>query len=280
MRERAAYFLANDYVLDLVVAFLNSFRRFNPSLNLCLIPFDENTTELERLQDKYRFTIFSDRAVLKACDELSIPFHGRIVGQYRKLAMWEGEFEEFVYVDVDTVVLTDLSFVFQFLSQFEFLNSHSNLPGLRKWVWKDSIIEANILSREQIEYSANMGFIVSRKKNLKFRDVSANLPAALALAPHMELNCTDQPFMNYLVVTSGKRYTSLLSIARQSGRTDIPLERWAGKSLGDIRDGQIPVEPGKPPVLLVHWAGEWQRDWHMTNPLWRHYRDCERPELI
>ena len=273
MTRRGAYFLANDYVLDLVIAFLNSFRRFNPSLDLCLIPFDRHTEALERLQHKYQFEIFRKNHVLERCDELSVPLHGRVVGQYRKLAMWEGEFDEFVYMDVDTVVLHNLGFVFEFLCEFDFLNSHSNIPGIRKWVWKDSIFQVNALTREQIQYSGQMGFIASHKGSIDFEGLDARVSAAIPLAPHMELMCTDQPFLNYLVVTSGKLYTSLYAITRQQARTDIPLERWGGSSLGKIQDGQILIGPGQSPVLLVHWAGEWQRDSHLTSPLWRYYRD-------
>jgi hypothetical protein len=124
-----------------------------------------------------------------------------------------------------------------------------------------------------IQYSGQMGFIASHKGSIDFEGLDAKVTAAIPLAPHMELMCTDQPFLNYLVVTSGKPYTSLYAIARQQARTDIPLERWGGSSLGEIQAGQILVGQSHPPGLLVHWAGEWQRDSHLTSFLWRYYRD-------
>src|ERR1700730_17769535 len=108
--SRGVYFLANDRVLDLAIAFLNSFRRYNPEIPLCLVPFDENFDEVCDLRSKYVFSVFSDAIALQRCDELSKHFAGHRSGQFRKLAIWEGVFDEFIYIDVDTVVLSDIDF--------------------------------------------------------------------------------------------------------------------------------------------------------------------------
>ena len=147
MTRRGAYFVANDAILDLAIAFLNSFRVHNPSMPLCLIPFNDDVETLSKLAGEYDFGVWSDPATLAWCDAVSQKFHDRSVGQYRKLAMWDGPFDEFIYIDTDTVVLTDLDFVFAHLADFGFIASHSNLPQIRKWVWKDSIYDAGVLTR-------------------------------------------------------------------------------------------------------------------------------------
>lgn len=275
MADRGAFFLANDGVLDMATAFLNSFRAHNRSMPLCLIPYGDDIEELVRLSPRYGFTILDDPDRLRWCDDISRAFHRRRVGQYRKLAAWDGPFEEFVYIDCDTVVLTELDFAFEHLRRYGFVTAGSHLPQTRKWVWKDSIYDAGALTDNQIGYAASTGFIVSRRDCLRPADVDARLPGAVALAEHMELYCCEQPLLNYLIVTSAARYTSLFTIAMRTGAWDIPMERWAGDPSFVVRDGRI-VDPATP-SLMMHWAGEWSRSRQENRPipyaeLWNHYR--------
>jgi hypothetical protein len=260
--RQGVYFLANDFVLDRAVAFLNSFRRFNESTPLCLIPFADDLDGLLALQSRFDFTIWSgDPAILPTCDEISRSFHGpqRTERKYRKLAAWEGEFDEFVYIDCDTVILRDVSFVFKYLDEFGFVTGHSNFPATRGLVWEDSIFEAGVLTEQQISYAAGTGFLASRREHLPFAEVQRRLPGALELAPHMYLETCDQPLVNYLVVTSGLPYTSLAVIAEADGAAGVPMERWGGMPVGEVRDGQL-VSEQSPPILMVHWAGVWYRE--------------------
>jgi hypothetical protein len=256
---RGAYFLASDSTLDLAIAFLNSFREHNPHLPLCLVPFNDESRRLVRLAPSYGFSVFSEAAILERCDRISRQFHGSILGHYRKLAIWEGPFDEFIYIDVDTVVLRSLDFVFGLLPGYGFLTSHSHMTSTEKWVWKRSIRRSSRLSPAAIVFAASTGFIASQKGTLTVELAESKTNAALELAPHMALSCKEQPFLNYLIVTSGLRYSSLYVIARSQGASnwerDIPLERWAGTRMARAASRQADV-PSK--TLIVHWAGLWQ----------------------
>jgi hypothetical protein len=264
-------FLANDSMKDLVLAFLKSFRRFNPEIALCLIPYNADIFWLKGIRADYNFTIYEKQDILEWCDEISIQFHGRLMGQYRKLACWHTDFEQFVYVDVDTVILHDLAFSFDLLPGFGFLTSHSDLPDIRKWVWRSSINQQSVLSGKQVSFAANTGFIVSERNALTKERVDALLPGALQIRVHMELLTAEQPFLNYLIVTSGLRYSSFLTMARISQRRDIPQERWGGYKEPESSEG-IVTEPTTYPLLLIHWAGEWRSGTHLSSKLWQFYR--------
>jgi len=276
MTQRGVYFLADDGILDMAIAFLNSFRTYNPSIALCLIPFTDDINGLASLRRQYNFTIWHDVATLQWCDEISRSFHGCAVGQYRKLAIWEGPFNPFVYIDSDTVVLHSIDFALQYLDQFDFLTSQSDIPHIRCWVWKDSVYGSGALTNQQISYAANTGFLASRRECLSREQIQVRLPGALALAEHMELLCCEQPLLNYLIVTSGRRYASLYTIARDSRPwLGIPLELWAGRPSAMVRDGRV-IRPRKK-ILMMHWAGEWQRAQNEGRPipyydLWSYYR--------
>ncbi|MES9509796.1 hypothetical protein ABWJ92_25815 [Streptomyces sp. NPDC000609] len=246
---RGVYFVANDRVLELATVFLNSFRSNNPDIPLRLIPFDDDHQRIAALAERYGFDIWADDELLARCDEISLSFHDRPKGHFRKLAAWEGEFDEFLYIDSDTAVLQSIDFVFDQLDGYGFLTATSNLPGR---AWKDSIEESGILTPEQYGYRANTGFVASRKGVLTFPGVTAALPAARAVAPHMKLGY-EQPFLNYLMVTSGHRYTSLHHLRTTTGDQSIPAEVFAWTPGIEAKDGGI-VHPVVPPTLLVHWT--------------------------
>ncbi len=256
-KKRGVYFLANDGVFDLSVAFLNSFRAHNPEIPLCMIPFNESIHRLEALQYKYNFTIFRDNALYKACDELSTLFHNKVFGHYRKLAIWEGGFDEFIYIDVDTIILRNIEYVFGFLSDYEFITFTSNYkPGL-KWVWKKSIYKTGLLTPSQIAYAANTGFICSKKGALALECISGKVESVYFLKQHIALCGIEQTLLNYLIITSGKRYTSLQVLSSGKSLFQGGLNCWwAGWKNAKIQNGQLFLD--SIPILLIHWAGLWQ----------------------
>jgi len=173
---RGVYFIASDEVLEFTIAFLNSFRMHNPDLPLCLVPFSDCVDKTLAKQSAFDFSVWSDHSALRRCDAISTQFHGSPTGQYRKLALWEGCYDEFVYIDVDTVVLTSLDFVFPLVRIFGLLTSHSDIPSIRKWVWKDSIETARVLTPRQLRFSASTGFVASVRGNLSLDEAVRKLP--------------------------------------------------------------------------------------------------------
>lgn len=282
-RSRGVYFLANDDVLELTIAFLNSFRFHNSEIQLCLVPYNDKYASIARLQERFAFTVFDNADVLRLCDAISLTFHGRVCGAYRKLAMWEGRFEEFVYIDVDTIVLANISFAFHSLGYADIVTSHSNMPKLIRFVWKDSILEAGLLSREQIQYAANTGFLLSRKPFSALNALRTTADSALGLRKHMALECQEQPLLNYLIVTSGRKYSSFYQLFREGTYRDVMFEFWAGMEGGVVDNGQI-TYPGYPsPIFLVHWAGLWKSEDGSVRQdvpykeLWQYYRELQLP---
>jgi hypothetical protein len=128
---------------------------------------------------------------------------------------------------------------------------------LRQWVWKETIYETGALSKAQIEFAANTGFICSKKGVLTVDEAERRLPEALELVRHMVLFCIEQPFLNFLVVTSKRPYESLTNIVEETHATNLPLEKWAGEKMTVVRKENCRTSDGEN-ILLVHWAGEWR----------------------
>jgi hypothetical protein len=268
--EQGIYFIANDNTFDLAVAFLNSLRTFEPLIPACLIPYDTHIRNIIDLKHRYNFTVWDDDAELLWCDAISERFHGRSCGHYRKLAIWNGPYQRFIYIDIDTVVLSGLELPFTLLDDYDILAATSDNPVNRKFVWKDSLpCEAREFDSG---YAANTGVLLSKRQMLTRRAIDQSIEPALNYAHHMELTCAEQAFLNYLIVTSGKRYSSLRTIARETNRKDIPLHIWSGGFNGDLL--QLDRVP-----LVIHWAGEWQRGEHLRSPVWNYFRqlrgDCQ-----
>lgn len=252
MRERGVYFLANDRVLEWVKGFLHSFRAHNPSLPLCLIPYDRRCDRVCALSTRYDFLVYDDQSRLEACDRIAARFHpNQALGHYRKLACWHGPFQQFIYVDVDTIVLKSLDIVFPLLADYDIVVASSNMPELKSWVWRPTIDDAGVLSDQQVAFSANTGFIASsREAAAEIEKGVDNLDSALSLVAHMALQCAEQPFLNYLMVTSTLRRTSLRTLGRP-----YPQEFYAGVAGAVVEHGSLSHQGEVP--LFVHWPGEW-----------------------
>jgi hypothetical protein len=279
-QARGVYFLANNNVFEQTVAFLRSFRAHNPSIALCLIPYDHAFDQIAALRDAYSFSIFDDAALLANCDSISEKFHGFVLGTYRKLVAWEGIFDSFIYIDVDTVVIDSVDFAFEALKYSSYVASHSNVENIRRWVWKDSVYTKHILTPPQIDFSANTGFFVSQRGLLPMKHCLAKVNTALELKDDMELGCMEQPFLNYLVVSSGYAYTSLLVLRSHGALPSAPLEWWAGLPDGQVDGGKL-YTPCGTPIFLVHWAGFSRSYKDLGNELpykalWNFYR---RPDI-
>jgi hypothetical protein len=255
--KRGVYFLSNDKMYELTIAFLNSFRKYNPEIPLCLVPYNSDYSKIASLSDFYDFTVFDDKDVMDFCDKISFRFYGHVSGSFRKLSFWQGPFEEFVYIDVDTVVLSNIEFSFNYLSDYDFITANSNIPGIRKWVWKESIYSTDVLTKNQIDYAANTGYIISNRKALTMSMILDKLESGVKIKDHMELWCGEQPFLNFLFVTTG-RYTSLLTILRENYPKLIPVEKWSGNIFGFVFRGRVLFPFKNIPTLLVHWAGNYR----------------------
>ncbi|HRZ43232.1 MAG TPA: hypothetical protein P5228_11080 [Bacteroidales bacterium] len=253
------YFLANDRILDITVAFLNSFRKHNPDIPLCLIPFRSDTAELEKLQKTYSFTIYNNPEVLALADEISLLFHPSVTGHYRKLACWHGPFDKFIYIDVDMAVLKPLDFAFRLADQFGFVTSLSDIPEAEKWVWRPEIYHTGTLTPDQIRFSANTGFIISERGRIPLHNLPERAKEAVPLAMHMELSCKEQPLLNYLMVTSDLTCSSLWNLAGNSLFPENYVEYWAGNGKKGLQKGYTTECKGEMrEVFLIHWAGVWQ----------------------
>jgi hypothetical protein len=260
LKKIGVYFSANDKVYDWTIAFLNSFRTFNPDLRLILIPFNDECDRILKLQEKYNFEIYTDssfsrlEAIGKAFELGHTP-----TGHYwfRRYAAFWGKLDRFMYLDARQVILAELEPLITALDKFEFDFLHYDCAI-------NQVYEPGEFRQHLLRQGRGRGFLSglwAAKKGLFSIEEFEHLAAeALKIRDQLNPRNTDQAFINYCCdikpVVYG-HFAEVLGGICQNG--------WARHS------GHIYQENGKyylwdyggldhkKQVILVHWAGyKWQ----------------------
>jgi hypothetical protein len=247
---KGIYLLANDAVVDRAVALINSITAVDRSLPICVIPFDNATAKLRsRLNRHVQF--YEDVEFLHRCDQISVSIHHMRFGHFRKLAIWRGPFEAFIYIDVDALLIGGIEYIYSLLNEFDILVGHSNSPASRRWVWKDTIYDLREFSDHQIEYAGMTGIIASKRGLVDDSIISSARRKLPTVLQHMELCTIEQSFLNLLFVTAGFRCSNI-------HRPDVIGELWGGNKHA-VFDNQLQLYfRGRPMrATVIHWAGLW-----------------------
>jgi hypothetical protein len=254
--EIGVYFSANDVVYDWTIAFLNSFRKFNPNLRLILIPFNQQCDRLLELQTKYNFEVFIDPSFdrLEAIGQ-AFELGYTPTGPYwfRRYAPFWGPLDRFMYLDARQVVLADLTPLITALdeSSFDFLYYDCAI---------DQVYEPGAFRQQVLRQGKGRGFNSGRwaaRKGL-FSIDEFELLATEALKIRNQLNPrnTDQAFINYCCdmkpMVSG-HFAEVIGGICQNGWARQPghiyqkgdkFYRWDYGGLDHKRQ-----------IILIHWAG-------------------------
>jgi hypothetical protein len=270
------YFSANDAVYDWAIAFLNSYRRFNPDLPLYLIPFDENCDRLLDVQSEYDFNIYTD-STFERLEEIGEAFelgHSPGVGPYwfRRYAAFWGPLDEFMYLDARQIVLADLE---PFVTApreygFEFMHYDCAL---------DQVYEPGPFRREMLRQNRARGFNsgrwASRKGLFTIYEFEKLAEGALQIRDQLNPRNTDQALINYCCDVKPVQYGHFAEVIG-----GICQQGWANQPgyVYEQNDDYYLWNHGglnhRKRLLLLHWAGISsgatmpERQWF----LWSRYR--------
>ncbi|MEA5583325.1 hypothetical protein VB620_18510 [Nodularia harveyana UHCC-0300] len=255
------YFSANDKVYDWTIAFLNSFRTFNPDLRLILIPFNEECDRILQLQTQYNFEIYIDpsfprlEAIGKAFELGYTP-----TGHYwfRRYAAFWGPLDRFMYLDARQVVLANLTPLITALDEFGFDFLHYDCAI-------NQVYEPGQFRQQLLRQGRGRGFNSGRwasRKGLFSIEEFENLTAeALKIREQLNPRNTDQAFINYCCDMKPVVYGHFAEVigdicqncwARQSGHIYQESDKFYLWDYGGLDH--------KKQVILVHWAGYTWRD--------------------
>ncbi|PSB59035.1 hypothetical protein C7B77_02455 [Chamaesiphon polymorphus CCALA 037] len=254
------YFSANDVVYDWAIAFLNSFRQFNPDLRLILIPFNDRCERLLQLKEEYNFEVYIDPSFdrLEAIGQAFELGHTP-TGPYwfRRYAAFWGPCDRFMYLDVRQVILSDLTPLIMALDRFNFDFLHYDCA-------LDQVYEPGEFRQQLLRQGKGRGFNsgrwAARKELFSIEEFEKLAADALKIREQLNPRNTDQAFINYCCdlkpIVCG-HFAEVMGNTCQNG--------WA-RQPGHVyhQDGKYYLwDYGgidhKKQVILIHWAGyKWE----------------------
>jgi hypothetical protein len=276
---KGIYLLANDRVCRLAVTLAGSIRRFDPEVQIIVIPYDERSEEVcELLQRAFGVRRFADDALLAELDRMTTECFptGSLKNptRLRKLACWFGPLEEFLYLDCDVVVFDRVLAALDHLQQADFLwcdYQHRRLPDFVFWpsIFQEGILEPRVKSE-----IFNTGFLASRSQLFTLPQISVYLHEAGAVSRHLPFikGVNDQPVLNYIV---------LRHVARRLNLVTLPGWRANPHPRGSYRVGDdfTLYDPAvHEPHKYLHWSGFRIEPGDPYWALWCHHHDLARQQ--
>jgi hypothetical protein len=252
--SEGVYFSANDSVRDWVIAFLESFRAYNPDLRLILIPFNDRCERLLKLAPTYRFEVYQDPSfepLEKIGRRINQGLRPNVPHMFRRFATFWGPLDEFLYLDGRICVLSDLSEILAArrssgcdLLHYDCALDQVYLPG----PWRTQLI------RDRRPHGFLAGMFASRKGLFDLDELSGYADRAEALSANLNYPNGDQMFLNFICDLKGVSYGGFGEVM------DVSPNGWAWFG-GVYRSGQTyrrwdhgGLDHNKR-ILLMHWAG-------------------------
>lgn len=276
--EQGIYILANDRVYKETRAFLNSVRTFNENIDIVLIPFNEDISEVSGLLagDPHGH-VFRDRELIdRQAAELRKGLGRnwpREINRHRTHLCWFGPFERFLYLDIDMVVFRDMEKVLSYLEKNDLVwCDYQFRKGLR-FVFSDKALEEGVVRRSELKLLFNGGFWASRKGLFSFEEYLDVMRFCGAAKDLLDLSSggSDQPLLNMLSLKliDNERKLNLATL-REGG---FSAGNWAGSDHFIRKDHKLFDPKRGEELAFLHWAGIRIEKGCPYWDIWKYYRD-------
>ncbi|MDJ0732533.1 MAG: methionine synthase [Nostocaceae cyanobacterium] len=182
MNKFGVYTLANDVVYDQLIALLNSIEvNIDPDIPICVIPYDSNIDKITaEIQGRDNVRLFENRLSMRrwenfynqvwnAHPQASLKNQGlskkwyKKSGLFRKMCAFDGQFEQFVFYDADSLAMSPLHKVIEKLKDYDFIfddwehKKASNVAALNFGVIKNEVGMEEVEVRKFLHCSSFFG---------------------------------------------------------------------------------------------------------------------------
>lgn len=218
------YILANDVVLDQLIALVNSIEKnAGRDYPICIVPYDDRLENVkDYLAKNPHISLFSDRAVIETWEQFAAEIWqshpGALadwerrgisgvsrMGMHRRFCGFDGPFDRFIYLDADILVMGPLEPIFAQLDHHDWVvydfqykdPSHVydvTSPKLHQ-VFSPQRIETEIFCAGL--YATKRGVFSAEQRQELLQDLKAGE------AEILYFNGPDQSIVNYMVMKSG-----------------------------------------------------------------------------
>ncbi|MBS0015718.1 MAG: methionine synthase [Arthrospira sp. SH-MAG29] len=269
---RGIYIVANDRVQENAIALLNSIRRHNQSVPVVMIPFNEEYHQVfNTLNRLHEVQLFPNLEFLEELTQKVGSIFDRdflkLPNKMRKLAVWFGPLQDFLYIDTDIIVFEDIAANLDYLSEVDFFccDYHHAGEKLRN-IFSPVVLERNIFTETDLEDVFNSGFWASKKGAITLDELYQTLQECSQHREYFDFTqgVTDQPIFNYLVLKHIPKRGNL--VKRPGG----DVGSWAGSKHFQERN-HILYDKEKP-LKYLHWAGTPLKPGQNYWDIWEYYR--------
>jgi hypothetical protein len=220
------YTLANDPVLEWLIAFLNAAGRNAGDVPVCVIPYDDRIDAVRHeVAGRPGVTLFDDAAALARADDFARrvwalhptamrdwgtkfgPGTVHRLGMHRKLCALDGSFDRFVFLDADVLVLRPLDFLLEALGAADVAVYDDQYNGLSHVFDVERPRLRELFDDERLRTQVFCAGIFAARRGL-FADADRERTLATLRDGDAEILYPwgpDQSLLNYMVLRLGRR---------------------------------------------------------------------------
>jgi hypothetical protein len=218
--EKGIYTLANDNVIDQLIALLNSIEaNYSKTIPVCVIPYDDNIKKVkEEIGKRKNVFLFDDEKIIKDWEDYvnriwklaSVGNFGRhMLGVHRKLCVFNGPFRKFVFLDADALVMNSLEHVFEMVENYAFVVNDFQYKDKSHVFNSKSPILKQIFSDEELMKIFCVGFYASKKKLFSETEKQNIIEQIKKESEILYPRAPEQSILNYMVLKSGIKIKNL-----------------------------------------------------------------------
>uniref|UniRef100_B8HT84 Sugar transferase n=1 Tax=Cyanothece sp. (strain PCC 7425 / ATCC 29141) TaxID=395961 RepID=B8HT84_CYAP4 len=225
------YTLANDTVIDHLIALLNSIEvNVSSNIPVCVIPFNHELNKVRaEIAQRPQVSLLEDTAAIRRWEDFATRiwashrkaqqmFQKRNISgiyqleRHRKLCCFDGPFERFIFFDADTLALGSLDQVFKSLENHDWINHDFQHRSDLNYVFDETAPQLRqIFTEQQLKTQIFCSGWFASKKDVFTTDKLSQLLDQLLTK---EINVlawdrSDQTVLNYLVLRSGISYHNI-----------------------------------------------------------------------
>ena len=205
--------LANDTVYDQLIDLLNSIEVIlGSNTPVCIYPFDDQIEQIKaEIVNRPNVFIYEDSAsiqrwdmFMQAASPQSINRKYRIYGGHRRFCAFDNPFDNFVYMDADTLLMNSLDGIFQKLNDYDCVVYDFQFYHPEKVYNIESQKLFNVFEQQQIKSEIFCSGFYGSKRGLFDQEKIEWLLSKLKEGESEILYKTgDQPVLNYMFMRSG-----------------------------------------------------------------------------
>lgn len=226
-KDIGIYTLANDIVFDQLIALVNSVKaNVGADMPVCIIPYDDRLEKTrEYVSTEENVTIFQDKEALSKWETFAEDIwrmHPSAfkewekegvngvyrLGMHRKFVAFDGEFDKFVFVDSDVLIMNDLSNIFDKIDDHQFVTYDYQYKDPNHVFDMTNDVAKNVFGQNRINSDIFCAGFFGSKNNIFDQKKTDSMLDALSSgdAGMLYINGPDQSILNYMVMKTELSY--------------------------------------------------------------------------